>query len=127
VARHAARYATGVVFFLDDQAYPEPSGFWVGGARETTVAIACDRPGATAALTLRNAPVDNRVRLESGNWREEIALKAGEERRIDVPIDASTRSALVRIRSESGFRPSEADPNTRDTRFLGVYVRALER
>jgi len=125
IARRAVRYESGVVFFLDDRAFPEPSGFWVGGARDTVVAIRPDRP-RPIALAVRNGAAANVVTLESGSWREEIALHAGEERRIDVPFDAPRGAAVVTIRSSAGFRPSEVDPASRDTRFLGVYIRTLE-
>jgi hypothetical protein len=123
IARRAARYDATVVFFLDDRAFPEPSGFWVGGARETAVVLAPDQRRGTIAVLLRNAPVDNTVILESGGSRQEIALKPGEERRIDVPLDAARGSTLLRLHSAAGFRPSEIDPSSRDTRFLGVYCR----
>ena len=121
-ARRAVRYPDGVVFFLDDRAFPEPSGFWVGGAREASIVIAPDRPRRSQPLTLRNAPVENTVALESGTWRESLALAPGEVRTIAVPLDAASGTALLRIRCSSGFRPSERDPNSRDGRFLGVFV-----
>lgn len=121
IARRAVRYGAAVVFFLDERAFPEPAGFWVGGERDTQVVIAPDDGRASVSLTLRNAPVQNTVTLERGGRREEIALQPGEERRVDVP-----GGALVRIRSSSGFRPSEVDPKSRDTRLLGVYVRITE-
>jgi hypothetical protein len=124
VARRAVRYDTAVVFFFDDRAFPEPSGFWVGGARDTIVAIRPDRP-RPIALALRNGAAANVVTLESGSWREEITLEAGEQRRLDVPLDASRGAALVTVRSSTGFRPSEVDPASRDTRFLGVYCRVV--
>jgi hypothetical protein len=124
IARRAARYGSAVVFFMDDRAFPEPTGFWVGGARDTHVAIRPDRPGPIA-LALRNGAAANVVTLESGRWREELSLQPGEERRIDVPIDASRGAALVSIRSTAGFRPSEVDPASRDSRWLGVYCRLL--
>ncbi|HTM25855.1 MAG TPA: hypothetical protein VL225_11725 [Vicinamibacterales bacterium] len=122
LARHAVRYPDGVVFFLDDRAFLEPSGFWVGGARETSVVLAPDRPRQSQPLTLRNAPVENTVTLESGVWHESLALAAGEVRTIEVPLDAAGGTALLRIRCSSGFRPFEHDPNSRDGRFLGVFV-----
>ena len=73
---------------------------------------------------LRNPPVENTITLESGKWHESLALQPGEERQVDVPLDASKRAALLRISCSSGFRPSEHDANSRDTRFLGVFVRA---
>jgi hypothetical protein len=123
VARRAVRYDRGVVFFLDDRAHPEPSGFWVAGGRDTTVAVQAGAPSPSIGLTLRNAPVENRISVESRAWREDIVLQPGEERRVELPLDASTGSAIVRLRSGSGFRPSESDPASRDTRYLGVYVR----
>ena len=123
VARRAVRYDVATTFFLDDRAFPEPSGFWVAGGRETTVVLQPD--GASRpALLLRNGARDNVVRVESRKWREEFAMTPGEERRIDVPADASGAS-LVRIRSSAGFRPSEVDQASRDTRFLGVFVRIV--
>jgi hypothetical protein len=121
-ARHAVRYEAAVVFFLDDRAFPEPSGFWVGGGRETLVVLSPDQPHATQVIVLRNAPVDNTITLETGGRRDEIVLKPREERRIEVPIDATEGAALVRIRASAGFRPSEVDPNSRDSRLLGVFV-----
>jgi len=121
--RRAVRYGEVVVFFLDERAFPEPSGFWVGGARQAAVMLTSDRPEAPVPLILRNGAVDNSVSLEFAGRREEIALRAEEERRIDVPLDPRRGAALVRIRSASTFRPSDVDPASRDTRRLGVYVR----
>jgi hypothetical protein len=126
VARRAARYGSRAFFFLDDRAYPEPSGFWVGEGRETAVAVQFDRAAPSVALMLRNAAAPNTISLASGAWHEDLAFAAGEERRISVPLSASTGSAVLRIRSASGYRPSEADPANRDTRLLGVFVRPVE-
>jgi hypothetical protein len=126
VAHRAARYGASAFFFLDDRAYPEPSGFWVGGKWGTAVGVQLDRAAPAVALMLRNAAAPNTVSLASGAWHEDVTLAAGDERRIKVPLDAATGSTVLRIHSASGFRPSEADPANRDTRFLGVYVRPLE-
>jgi hypothetical protein len=123
IARRAVRYDGIVAFFLDERAFPEPSGFWVGGKREAWAVLAPDERRGSLSLLLRNGPVDNTVSLEFSGRREEIALRPGEERRIELPLETATGSALVRIRSSAGFRPSEADPNSRDTRLLGVYCR----
>jgi hypothetical protein len=119
----AVRYGEVVVFFLDERAFPDPSGFWVGGARQAAVMLTSDRPEAPVPLILHNGAVDNSISLEFAGRREEIALRAGEERRIEVPLDPRRGAALVRIRSASAFRPSDVDPASRDTRRLGVYVR----
>jgi hypothetical protein len=121
VAYHAVRYGTTSVFFLDDRAYPEPSAFWVGGGRETAVVISPDHASPSLPLLLRNAPIANVVTLSSGGWQEELMLEPGDERRVDVPVQGD--AVLVRLRTKTGFRPSDADARNRDTRDLGVYVR----
>jgi hypothetical protein len=121
IARRAVRYGGTVVFFLDDRAFPEPGGFWVGGERDTQVVIGPDDGRGSVSLILRNAPMPNTATLEFGGRREETMLNPGEERLVVLPS-----GSLIRIRSSAGFRPSELDPKSRDTRFLGVYIRTLE-
>lgn len=125
LARRAVRYGAAVAFFLDDRAFPEPSGFWVPGARETRLVLAPDGRRGPLSLLLRNAPVENTVTLEFGGRRATIVLEPGEERRIDVPLDPARGAALIGIGASAGFRPSDADPNSRDTRMLGIFVRVL--
>ena len=43
IARRAVRYGTTAAFFMDERAFPEPAGFWVGGARETAVVASAGR------------------------------------------------------------------------------------
>lgn len=121
-ATRAVRHGTAAVFFLDANSFPEPDAFWVGGKRATQVVLQPDWPEGGAPLLLRNAPVDNRVVLESGEWREELHLGPGEERRVHVPVDTQRGAALLSISSAAGFRPSEADPQNRDERLLGVWI-----
>jgi hypothetical protein len=124
VPRRAARYGGVVVFFLDERAFPEPAGFWVAGARETEVIVSPDQGSSgTVTLVLSNGPLDNTITLAYAGRREVIVLKGGEEHRIDVLLDHARGFARVRIRSNASSRPSDADPNSRDTRPLGVFVR----
>jgi len=122
-ARRAVRYGASVVYFLDDRAFPEPAGFWVGGARDTFVALQADQARSAVTLTLKNGAAHNRVLLESGGWRGDVGFGPGEERRVELPLDPRAGNALIRIRSESGFRPTDVDGRSKDTRYLGVFVR----
>jgi hypothetical protein len=122
MARRAVRYGDSVAYFLDDRAFPEPSGFWIGGARDTTFVLRADQARGALTLTLRNGAAPNHVLLESGSWRGDVGFGPGEERRIELPLDPRTGAALVRVKSESGFRPSEVDGRSKDTRYLGVFV-----
>ena len=60
-------------------------------ARAPSIVLQPDAPRAIAVLHLRNAPVDNRVRIQAGSWREELALGPGEERRVELPLDIAAR------------------------------------
>jgi hypothetical protein len=124
LARRAVRYGSATVFFMDDRCFPEPGGFWLGGARQCAVVLQPDAARASMGLQLRNAPIDNTVAIRSGAWTETLRLVPGEERRLDVPLDPSKAgAALVTFDVSAGFRPSESDAASRDTRFLGVWVR----
>lgn len=126
VATAVVTYAETTVFFLDRRSFPEPDAFWVGGGRDSSVVVAPAAPRPALALLVRNAPVENRVVIESGGWREELRMQPGEERRIDVPFDSRRGGSLVRFASSSGFRPSEIDAASADHRFLGVWVKLLD-
>jgi len=123
VSRQAVRYGEFILFFLDEGGFPEPTAFWVGGSREASFVIQPGKPATGIEIHLRNAPVDNRVTLESGRWREDLQLMPGEERVITIPLAPGESAALVTIASESGFRPSASVPDSRDDRFLGVWIR----
>jgi hypothetical protein len=124
-ARRAVRYAGASVYFMDERSYPEPEAFWVAGERAASFVIQPDGAPAVVTLLVRNAPVANRVLIESGGWRDEAQLGPGEEHRIDVPLDTVRRATLVRVSTSAGFRPSAVEPGSRDDRYLGVWVKLL--
>ena len=126
LARRAVRYEDVSVFFLDERAFPEPDGLWIGGARESQIVVQADTVRDGIRLHLRNAPVDNRIVLTSGAWREELTLAANEERQLELPLAPGRASALLTVSSAAGFRPTDVDPASRDVRFLGVWIRPGE-
>jgi hypothetical protein len=117
------RYGATAVYFLDDRSFPEPDAFWVGGSRSASVVLQPDAGTGTIRLLLRNAPVQNTVRLEAGAWRADLDLAPGEERYLDVPLNERRGATLVTISSSAGFRPSEVEAGSRDERFLGVWIK----
>jgi hypothetical protein len=120
-ARDAVRYGSTIVYFLDDRSFPEPDAFWLGGGRSSSIVL--QREARTpVTMLLRNAPVPNTVTLEAGDWRAQLQLAAGEEREIKLPFDAGTDALLLRMEASSGFVPAHMDPNSQDTRFLGVWL-----
>ncbi len=125
VARRAVRYGDTTVFFLDDRSFAEPDAFWVGGGRTSSVVLQPGQPAAHAALVARNGPVQNAVRLWSGAWRLDAVLAPGEERRLEVPLQPGESAALLTVASSGGFRPSDVNAGSLDSRFLGLWVRPV--
>ena len=122
-ARRAVRYGTTTVFFLDDRSFPEPNAFWVGGARTSSIVIAPDRPSASVALHVRNGAAANTLTIGGSGGQQSRQLAPGEEWTVDLSVDREKGAVLVTLASAAGFRPSDVDPRSRDTRFLGVSVR----
>ncbi|HEX7798282.1 MAG TPA: hypothetical protein VF456_28155 [Vicinamibacterales bacterium] len=118
-AHRAVRYESGNVFFLDEHAYPEPIGFWVAGGRESTVVLATHT--ATQGLFVRNAPISNHVTIDVDGHAQELTLAPGEEQLVALPR-ADLSGLRVRITSQSGFRPSTAEPGSTDMRYLGCWI-----
>lgn len=125
-ARRAVRYASATVFFLDDRSFPEPEAFWVGGGRTSAIVVQPDRTGAAVSILMRNGPVQNQAVLRAGEWSADVPLAPGEERRIAVPPGAAGGATMLTITATSGFRPSDRDPNSRDTRYLGVWMKIVD-
>jgi hypothetical protein len=113
-AHRAVHYEWGNVFFLDEYAYAEPTGFWVAGGRTSAVVVDAGR------LFLRNAPVDNRVTLDFDGNVQQFTLGPGEERLLDLS-KVPAKAVRVRITSRSGFRPVALDPKSTDLRYLGCW------
>jgi len=120
-ATAAARYGSVLLFLVGGDAWVEPAGSWVAGDSDAEFAIAPDGP-APVHLSFRSGPVANHVTLESGTWRERLALTPGEERVLQLPIDGKSGATLLKVGTTGGFRPVEFDSNTEDERFLGVRI-----
>ena len=79
-------------------------------------------PLPSITLDVRNAPVDNRVVMESGSWRQEMQLGPGESARSSCRSTNPPGTALLTVTTSAGFRPSAVDPKSRDDRFLGLWI-----
>jgi hypothetical protein len=126
MARRGVRYGASTVYLLDDRIFPEPDGLWVGGGRDTALVVQPDAGSGALALRLRNAPVQNRVTVTAGAWRQVYQMAPAEELEIKVPLDPARDGGLLHIESSAGFTPAQQDPSSRDQRYLGVYVKLLE-
>ena len=64
-ALNVVRFGGTDVFFLDQDAFVEETGFWVQGGRTTEVVMAAGAGRASVPLTLRNGSAPNTVRLQT--------------------------------------------------------------
>ncbi len=115
------RYGAHDVFFLDDESYAEPAGFWVRPGRARIVVG--DTAGAFA-LFVRNAPIANRIELTAGAWRRTLDLTPGQELRVEVP--PSGRATAIEIRAAHGIRPFDDNHRIRDFRLLGAWIAVVD-
>jgi hypothetical protein len=115
-AARAVTTAPARVWFLDDNAFVEPGGFWVRGASETTTVV--DGRGKPVALALSAGPLPTVTTVTIGTSPPAtVALAPGDTRVLAVP---ATSPIGVRIASSSGFHPHEHDQSSPDVRWLGV-------
>jgi len=119
-ATSALRYGQFVVFAISG-AYLEPGGLWTAGAREAELVVRAPASERQALFIMRAGPVATPVRVRSGTFELRAELSAGEERELAIPVGPDG-SAFVTIESGLGFRPSEAEPGSADTRLLGVRL-----
>jgi hypothetical protein len=117
VARHATPYGPLIVYSLDQSSYPEPDGLWLGGNRDSVLAIT-DREGhaqaARARLEAGDAPVTITVTNDAG-WRHELSLAAHDQQSIEIPTTSDGQPRPLRFTVTGGFMA----PNGRR---LGVWV-----
>jgi hypothetical protein len=125
-ARRASRYGRLRVFFLDENAFMEPPGFWTRGRAATDLFVDAPEDGALPAgpppairVRAGAAPVD--VMLSSLDWRIEMTLEPGASQEVSLP-KGRTSGWPLRIETSGGFRPAEHDPGSQDWRNLGVWI-----
>src|SRR5207249_3488972 len=116
LAHRAVHYQSADAFFLDENAYPEPTGFWVAGGRAARIIIG--NSAQDFGVVVRNAAVDNAVTIDIDDEFYELRLRSGEERVVALPKPRRGLYRVLRIASQTGFRPSEAEADHADLRYL---------
>ena len=123
-ANSARRYGTTIVWFVDRNAFDDPDGLWTAGGGVAARVLLQPDAGTSVRLLVRNGPETNEVEFQNdeSNWRARLTLDAGQEEEVEVPVDPARGAVLLRVVSRGGFRPSEVEPGSRDTRLLGVWL-----
>ena len=120
LARSAMRFGGSDVFFLDDDVYPEGSGFWTKGERTASFLFATDAGRPAIALTLRNGPHQNVVTVQAGALARPETLQPDETRTLTIPVDLDGL-VTISVTTSRGFRPADVSGSP-DRRNLGVWV-----
>lgn len=118
------------VFAQDTNAFPpELGGFWVKGRSRAVLVIRTPRPAPKLSLSL-SSPVEGKTKVRLDGAAREVERKqgAGLERSIIFTSPRSfpwkgSRLYRLEVEESSGFYPSKIDPESRDNRFLGVFIR----
>jgi len=124
-AVRAARYGSVRVFFFDEQAYLEPTGFWTRAGGAATVVVDLDEAARAEGvrLLLRAGAVATSIEASVGAWTRSWNLQAGQEEVVTLPPPADNSSSLaLTLRSGAGFRPFAVDRASDDVRHLAVWV-----
>ena len=122
-ALRAIGYGRTHAFFMDDSSYAEAGGFWTRGDEATTLVFETGGETGTEELMLlvRSGPVPTRIDVTEGAWHRSLSFAANQLQAISLPPSAGG-VRVVTVRTGAWFRPSDHDPNNRDTRRLGVFV-----
>ena len=123
-AVRATRYGSARVFFFDEQAYLEPTGFWTRADGVATVVIDLDEAARSqgAQLFLRAGAVATTIDAEVGDWTQAWTLQAGQEAIVALPPFTDDSAMALTLRSGPGFRPFAVDASNDDVRHLAVWV-----
>ena len=123
-ANRAARFGEVRTFFLDDLAYPEPSGFWTRGAATTELLL--DHGGTTrfdrVTVTLQSGPVATTVDVLVAGEGRRVQLTPNQRSEVVFQVADADAPRPLSIRSSGLFRPVQHDAKSGDFRPLGVWV-----
>ncbi len=115
------RYGPALVFLMGGRTYVERQGMWIAGGSSADLVISPD-DGAEVHMFVRNPPVENHVTLEGDGWRQHLVLAPREERTVTVPVSTESGAVRLRVTVANGARPTQFEPGSTDTRFLGCWI-----
>ena len=123
-AVRATRYGPARVFFFDEQAYLEPTGFWTRAGGTATVVVDLDEAARAdgARLFLRAGAVATTISAAAGGWTQAWTLRAGQDALAVLPPQLAGSAIALTLRSGPGFRPFAVDAANDDVRSLAVWV-----
>jgi len=118
----AMNYSDAAIFLHDEHAHAELNGLWVLGRRTAAFTIA-PAPGQPVQVVLRfhSGGTANTVRMSAPGWEWEGAVVVGQGAEVELPPAVDGLIPLT-VTTTNGFRPSDLDAGSRDSRLLGIWV-----
>jgi hypothetical protein len=124
-----------LVYFLDNNAYDREAdkSFWTRGGARAEFIIKTDKPMRRATFTLTAGPVATDVRVTIGRRSQTVHLEPGDARDLvfamppGLPYEKEVQALAwtASVSSSGGFTPIFFDPQSSDSRYLGVRVRPV--
>lgn len=115
-----------LLYFLDQHAFPpEPMGMWVAGDGRAEIIVRCEDQVAYLTVTAFS-PIRTVFSMSMGQETVTRTLEPRKPVTFDVPARGvrglNSYAYLLTALSSDGFTPRLQDPNSRDSRNLGVLV-----
>ncbi len=118
------------VFPQDGDSYgAEAGGFWVKGSSRAFLVVQTVKPVSEFLLTL-SSPVEGETRIRLATAQQKIERAAASSSptvlRVTSPRGVRWKGRCLyalEVEESSGFFPYEIDRNSKDKRFLGIFVR----
>lgn len=115
-----------LLYLVDQNAFnPEPDGIWIAGDARADVLVRSDVFGD---LQIRlQSPIANDVELDAGGRSVRVRLEPGVSADVRVPAEwvqsqVGSAACLLSVSTSDGFVPRLIDPQSNDSRFLGVLL-----
>jgi hypothetical protein len=122
----AVRSGPAILILHDEQMYQQPGGFWTQGERRTEVTVTGARDRTSpVVLRVHSGGQANSATFRARGWEQRVTLAPGVSQEITLPQTPDHIVAL-NIETASGFLPWKVDPASRDRRFLGIWIEALQ-
>jgi hypothetical protein len=119
-ARRVSRYESILVYSMDDASHPEANGVWTGGHRALRLLLAAETGVAAIDVHIEAGPAAVTLAVTSPA-ADEIALAAGERRRVRFAMPAAGWPVDLELEVHGGF-PAAALGNPADSRTLGAWL-----